>query len=292
MLDRMTQLDARAPIATATERQPTAVRIDASGLSHTGKVRAANEDHFAIMTLAKSVQLRATNLMDTTVLDRLQRPEVHILIVADGVGGAAGGKIASGLAVSSVVEYLAEAVGCVQDFDVDREQAFLDRLTASVERGHDRLKEMFQTQGGPATTLTMVTLVWPRAYIVHVGDSRGYHLRGGTLRQFTRDQTMGDYLVDIGAVTEHHAEKAGLYNVLSSAVGGELVPSVGVVDLAPGDVLLLCTDGLTKHVADDRIAAMLSVGDAESASAALVEAALEGGGTDNVTAVVARALQR
>jgi PPM family protein phosphatase len=292
MLDRMTQLDAAAPIATATERQPTAVRIDASGLSHTGKVRAANEDHFAIMTLAKSVQLRATNLMDTTVLDRLQRPEVHILIVADGVGGAAGGKIASGLAVSSVVEYLAEAVGCVQDFDVDQEQAFLDRLTASVERGHDRLKEMFQTQGGPATTLTMVTLVWPRAYIVHVGDSRGYYLRGGTLRQFTRDQTMGDYLVDIGAVTERHAEKAGLYNVLSSAVGGELVPSVGVVDLAPGDLLLLCTDGLTKHVSDDRIAAMLSAGDADVASTALVEAALEGGGTDNVTVVVARALQR
>ena len=65
---------------------------------------------------------------------------------------------------------------------------------------------------------------------------------------------MGDYLVDIGAVTEQHAQKAGLYNVLSSAVGGDLVPSVGVVDLAEGDALLLCTDGLTKHVSDDRIA--------------------------------------
>ena len=134
----------------------------------------------------------------------------------------------------AVVEYLAEAVGCVQDFDVDREQTFLDHLSRAVERGHDRLKEMFQAQGGPATTLTMVTLVWPRAYVVHVGDSRGYFLRNGALKQFTRDQTMGDYLVDIGAVTEQHAEKAGLYNVLSSAVGGDLVPSVGVVDLAAG----------------------------------------------------------
>ena len=208
-----------------TETLPRLTRVDAFGLSHEGKVRPANEDHFAIMGLQKSVQLRSTNLQDTTILDRLRRPEVSILVVADGVGGASGGKLASSIAVSSVVEYLAEAVGCVQDFDVDREQLFLDHLSRGVERGHERLKEMFRTQGGPATTLTMVTLVWPRAYVIHVGDSRGYYLRHGNLRQFTRDQTMGDYLVDIGAVTEQHAQKAGLYNVLSSAVGGDLVPT-------------------------------------------------------------------
>jgi protein phosphatase len=272
-----------------TETLPRVTRIDAFGLSHTGKVRSANEDHFAIMTLQKSVQLRATNLQDTTLLDRLRKPEVHILIVADGVGGAVGGKIASGVAVRAIVEYLAEAVGCVQDFDVDREQIFLEHLSSAVERGHDRLKEMFGTQGGPATTLTMVTLIWPRAYVVHVGDSRGYFLRNGRLKQFTRDQTMGDYMVDIGAVTEHHAPKAGLYNVLSSAVGGDLVPNVGVVDLVEGDVLLLCTDGLTKHVSDERIAETLSSQPPESAVQSLIDAALDGGGTDNVTVVVAKA---
>jgi protein phosphatase len=187
------------------------------------------------------------------------------------------------------VEYLAEAVGCVQDFDVDREQAFLDHLSGAVERGHNRLKEMFQTQGGPATTVTMVTVVWPRAYVVHVGDSRGYYLRNGALKQFTRDQTMGDYLVDIGAVTEQHAQKAGLYNVLSSAVGADFVPSVGVVDLAEGDIVLLCTDGLTKHVTDERIKQILSDDDTEKATQALLDAALDGGGTDNVTVVVAKA---
>jgi len=263
-------------------------RLDAFGLSHPGKVRPANEDHFAILTLQKSVQLRGTNLQDTSILDRVRRPEVHLLVVADGVGGAAGGKIASGVAVRAVVEYLAEAVGCVQDFDVDREQAFLDHLSRAVERGHERLKEMFQTQGGPATTLTMVTLLWPRAYVVHVGDSRGYYLRNGTLKQFTRDQTMGDYLVDIGAVTEQHAQKAGLYNVLSSAVGGDLVPSVGIVDLADGDVLLLCTDGLTKHVPDERIVELLASGSAEAVAQTLIDAALEGGGSDNVTVIVAK----
>jgi protein phosphatase len=240
------------------------------------------------MVLHRSIQLRSTNLQDTTILDRLRRPEVNILVVADGVGGAIGGKLASGVAVRSVVEYLAEAVGCVQDFDVDREQTFLDHLSRAVERGHDRLKAMFQAQGGPATTLTMVTVVWPRAYVVHVGDSRGYYLRNGTLKQFTRDQTMGDYLVDIGAVTEQHAQKAGLYNVLSSAVGGDLVPSVGVVDLTEGDTLLLCSDGLTKHVPDERIAQLLGTNDPETAAQSLIDAALEGGGSDNVTVVVAR----
>jgi protein phosphatase len=271
-----------------TETLPRLTRVDTAGRSHTGKVRPANEDHFAIMTLQRSVQLRSTNLQDVTVLDRLRRPEIQILVVADGVGGAVGGKIASSVAVRAVVEYLAEAVGCVQDLDVDREQTFLDHLSRAVERGHERLKEMFQTQGGPATTLTMVTLIWPRAYVIHVGDSRGYFLRGTKLKQFTRDQTMGDYLVDIGAVTEQHAEKAGLYNVLSSAVGGDLVPSVGLVDLEEGDTLLLCTDGLTKHVSDERIVELLSSGTAESSAQTLIDAALEGGGSDNVTVVVAK----
>ena len=271
-----------------TETLPRLTRVDAAGASHAGKVRPANEDHFAIMSMQRSIQLRSTNLQDVTVLDRLRRPEIQILVVADGVGGAVGGKIASGVAVRAVVEYLAEAVGCVQDLDVDREQTFLDHLSRAVERGHVRLKEMFQTQGGPATTLTMVTLIWPRAYVVHVGDSRGYFLRNGKLKQFTRDQTMGDYLVDIGAVTEQHAQKAGLYNVLSSAVGGDLVPSVGLVDLEEGDSLLLCTDGLTKHVPDERIVELLSSGTADVAAQALIDAALEGGGSDNVTVVVAK----
>src|SRR4029453_12450095 len=104
-----------------TATLPRVARIEAHGLSHIGRVRTANEDHFAIMTLQKSVQLRATNLQDTTILDRLRKPEVQLLVVADGVGGAVGGKVASGVAVQSVLEYLAQAVVCVQDFDVTRE---------------------------------------------------------------------------------------------------------------------------------------------------------------------------
>jgi len=273
-----------------TESPSRTIRVEAAGLSHVGKIRATNEDHFAIMTIQKSVRLRATNLQDTTILNGLGGPEVHIFVVADGAGGKARGELASGVAVRSVVEYLAEAVNCVQDFDFDRETAFLDILYTAVLRGHERLKKMFPTPGGAATTLTMVTLVWPRAYVVHAGDSRGYFLRSSVLKQFTRDQTWGDDLVDRGAVTEQEAQKAGWYNVLSSEVGGSLSPNVGVIDLAEGDTLLLCTDGLTKHVPDDRIAALLVAGSAESAAQSLIDAALEAGGRDNVTAVVARAI--
>jgi len=273
-----------------TELLSGTIQIDAAGLSHAGKVRPTNEDHFAIMTIQKSVRLQASNLQDTAILDGMCGPEVFIFVVADGIGGTADGKIASGVAVRSVIEYLAEAVNCVRDFDFEREQTFLDILSTAVWRGHERLKEQYPERGGAATTLTMVTLVWPRVYVVHAGDSRGYYLRNGVLRQFTRDQTMGDDLVDRGAVTEQQARKAGWYNVLSSEVGGSLVPTVGVVDLADGDTLLLCTDGLSKYVPEDRIAALLAAGSAESAAQSLIDAALKAGGWDNVTAVVARAI--
>jgi serine/threonine protein phosphatase PrpC len=272
-----------------TESPSCLIQIEAAGLSHAGNVRPTNEDHFAIMTIQKSVRLRATNLQDTAVLEGMCGPEVHIFVVADGIGGTAEGKLASEVAVRSVIEYLAEAVNCVQVFDFEREQTFLDTLSTAVWRGHERLKEMFPARGGAATTLTMVTLVWPRAYVVHAGDSRGYFMRNGVLRQFTRDQTMGDDLVDRGAVTEQQARKAGWYNVLSSEVGGSLAPSVGVIDLDEGDTLLLCTDGLSKYVPEERIARFLAGGSAESAAQSLIDAALKAGGWDNVTAVVARA---
>jgi protein phosphatase len=178
---------------------------------------------------------------------------------------------------------------------VDREQEFLDRLEAAVQQAHEGiLRELGSGGHGPATTLTMVMLVTPRAYVVHVGDSRAYYLHAGRLRQITRDQTTGQYMVDLGAWTEAQAARAGAAANLTSSVGGsELVPSVGLVDLEPGDVLLLCTDGLTKHVPDDRIAAVLGeagsgAGSAEAACRQLVAEALDGGGSDNVTVIVAR----
>lgn len=284
---------ADADTRPATEMRPPAAsappRVDCHGASHVGKVRSKNEDHFAILALEHVTRLVQTSLQNASILDRLARPVAHVFIAADGVGGQGGGEEASRLAVSTMVEYLAEVASCYQGTDAALEQEFLDQLTERVQQAHRRLVEDHGSGRGPATTLTMVTLVWPRAYVVHVGDSRGYVLRGGRLRQFTSDQTMGDLLVDIGQVSEEQAAERGLYNVLSSAVGSDVAPVVGVVDLAPDDVLLLCTDGLTKHVSDARITELLAAApDATSACRALIDDALERGGTDNVTVIVAR----
>jgi protein phosphatase len=136
----------------------------------------------------------------------------------------------------------------------------------------------------------MATLVWPRVYLVHVGDSRAFYLHKGRLRQLTRDQTTGEYMVDAGVWTQDQANKAPMGGTLVSALGGdEMTVAVGLVDLQPGDVLLLCTDGLTRHVNDARIAEILGrAPDAETACRELVADALAGGGHDNVTVIVAR----
>lgn len=268
-----------------------AVPIDSFGLTDIGKVREINEDQFVIATLRKSVRLRHTSLTDTSLMARLAGVESTLFVIADGVGGRPGGELASTSAVSALLEYVDEAVVAYHSLDVDSEHDFLARLEGSVQRAHQRILEEYASAGkGPATTLTMVTLTWPRAYLVHVGDSRAYYLRKGTLRQLTRDQTTGEYMVDVGAWTEEQAARAKVGANLTSALGGqEMTPVVGLIDLEPGDVLLLCTDGLTKHVADPQIAAVLSgTGSAEAMCHELVRTALEFGGSDNVTVIVAK----
>lgn len=271
---------------------PVEVSIDACGLTDVGKVRSLNEDQFLIASLRKSVRIRHTSLDDPGLVKRLAGVEAHLFVIADGVGGRPGGELASTSAVTSLLEYVDEAVATYQSFGADQEHDFLARLEGSVERAHQRILDEHGAEGkGPATTLTMVTLTWPRAYLVHVGDSRAYYLRGGKLKQLTRDQTTGEYMVDVGAWTEEQAARAKVGANLISAVGGsEMTPTVGLIDLEPGDVLLLCTDGLTKHVADEQIRTVLQGdGSAEAMCRTLVTAALEAGGSDNVTVVVARA---
>ena len=267
-----------------------AVRVDAFGLTDPGKVRPANEDHFAIAMLRKAVELRQCSITASQVTERYSSPEAMVFVVADGVGGQPGGAFASETAITTLVEYLSQAAGCYHNLDVTREHEFLAQLENSVQSAHQRLGGAEGKSHGPATTLTMATLVWPRAYIVHVGDSRAFYLRRDRLRQLTRDQSMGEFMVESGAWTEEQARRARTSGVLVSALGAaEMTPAVGLVDLAPGDTLLLCTDGLTKHVSDETIADVLGKAEsAEAASRALVDAALADGGTDNVTAVVAR----
>lgn len=277
----------------------TSVRVDARGQTDIGLRRKVNEDHFVIMTLLKAAEVRQTSLPEPGIFQGLRGPQGWLFIVADGVGGQPGGDLASQTAVTALVKYLSEAAGCFNNIDTDKEHEFLEQLEAAVHDAHRRISEEHGVGAvargrnavpGPATTLTMVMLVWPRAYVVHVGDSRAFFLRKARLRQLTRDQTTGEHMVASGVWTEEQARKAPIGGTLTSALGAEeMTPSVGLVDLQPGDTLLLCTDGLTRHVPDEQIAELLGhADDAESACRDLVEAALAGGGHDNVTVVAAR----
>ncbi len=263
--------------------------LDVFGLTDIGKKRAENEDHFAVALMRKSLELQHTNLESQESFDRFGQSTARLLMVADGVGGSFAGGLASSSAVEALTEYLGQTAGCYYKFDVDTEHEFLDQLEGAVQKAHERVQSHTPKGRGPATTLTMVTLVWPRGYVIHVGDSRGYHLRGGRLRQFTQDQTMGELLIEEGVMTEEQVRESGMHNVLSSALGADYIPSIGLLDFRFNDVLLLCTDGLTKHVSDEEITAILGREDsAESACRTLVDAALDAGGTDNVTVVVCR----
>ena len=259
--------------------------IDAFGASDVGRVRPVNEDGFIVAALEKRLEVRATSLEDAAILAPLRRSTAHLLMVADGVARSRAGRVASGTAVESLATHLSETVGFYYSFAVEEEEAFLEQLERAARQADARVREK-----GGSTTMTLVLLLWPRAYIVHAGDSRGYYLRRGRLRQFTRDQSMADLLVDQGVLSEEQARKAGYHKVLGSALGSELVLSIGLLDLEPGDTLLLCTDGLTRHVPDPDIARLLGEGgDARSACGELIAAALAAGGQDNVTVIVARA---
>ena len=280
------------PLGTTTDDQRR--RLESFGLSHVGMVREGNEDHFVIASLQRSLEVRQTNLEDRKVLDPLCGPKAYLYAVADGVGGLDGGRLASSLTIQTIVEYMSETVGSYHAVAAGQEHAFLDPLNKAVQRAHEKLRSTFGiSQGGPSTTLTIALVVWPQAFIVHVGDSRAYHLRGSTLKRLTRDQTMGAFLMDEYKMTEKQVEQQGFNNVLSSAVGAQdMTPAVSAMTLEQGDSLVLCTDGLTKHVTERQIADVLvDASNAEGACRELVDRALAAGGRDNVTVVVASALK-
>jgi protein phosphatase len=268
------------------------VAVDAFGITDRGLVREGNEDHFLIARVSKAIEIRQTSMPTDRVDQELGGAVGHVLAVADGVGGGPEGELASERTLATVLAYIGKATSCFQGLSTSAEHELLELLEGAVRDTHAGLLAEYGgvTSRLPATTLTLVLLVWPRAYHVQVGDSRAYVRRGGRMQRLTRDQTLGDFMVSVGAWTEEQARMASTAETLASAIGGsELTPVVGLIDLSPGDSLLLCTDGLTKHVSDERIASALSrTESAEVTSRALLSDALAGGGTDNVTIVVVR----
>ncbi len=273
--------------------RPTREQYDFHGVSHQGMVRTENQDCFLIASLHKAMQVHLTSLPEDALGELISPSRGFVFLVADGVGGVPGGKDASHTALNAIMDYVLRAMDLYVQLDEDLEPEFLAELQRSVERSHEVVRktgEADEERLGMATTLTMVCVRWPRGYLVHVGDSRCYMLRDGELRLLTKDQTMAQAMVDAGALSPDQAERSGLKHVLYSAVGATRAdPYTLTTDVRFGDVMLLCTDGVTKHVSDEEIReALLRNESAEETCNGLLRLALERGGSDNTTMIVGR----
>lgn len=273
--------------------RPTEDAIDVAGLSHVGRVRAENQDHFLIASLHRLVRVRQSSLPAEALKDVVSDSRGFLCVVADGVGGSSDGARASGTALRALTEYAANAMRVIHAGTYATEEALLAELRQAVLKSHATVRAEAVAAGerrGMATTLTLVAVVWPRAFLVQVGDSRCYRLRDGRLEQVSRDQTMAQAMVDAGLLKPDAAERSHLRNVLASAIGGEeATPETFATDVRYDDVMLLCSDGLVKHVPDTEIAEVLrTMRSSAEAARTLVDLALERGGSDNVTVVVGR----
>ena len=283
-----------APAAAIADRRPADDELDAFGISHQGKVRSRNEDHFLLATLHKVMRVRATSLPMPETLESPSGRLALLGMVADGVGGGRGGEEASRAAVQTIADYVTNMTQCIYTADPTAADAFIRVLQDAAQRTHETVVARSRENtslAGMATTLTLCIGVWPLLYVLHVGDSRCYQLYDGTLHQVTKDQTLAQELVDSGVLKAEEAARTRLAHVLSSAIGGTTSPVVSYRRIHPGSITLLCSDGLTKHVSDARIEERLKqMTSAEQVCQALVQDALDGGGTDNITVVVARAV--
>ena len=243
----------------------------AGGSSDPGQVREENQDVFAL------------------------REELGLAVLADGMGGTRAGGVAAEIAVDAALEHLA-SVRKNQTLDADS-------LSAAIKQANSRVIGMsnaISSYRGMGTTLVTTALIdESRGFIAHVGDSRAYRFREGELEQITRDHSLVQDWVDTGVISAAEARNAPNRNVITRAIGADrtVEPDVTEIEVVTGDLLLMCSDGLTGMLTDDQIAFTLQSA-AQAAEAAdedltktasdLVDAANRAGGTDNITVVLVR----
>jgi protein phosphatase len=278
-------------------RKPREDEIDAYGVTHAGNVRKDNQDHFLLCSLRRQLVVRLSSIPEADGLMAETERLASLAMVADGVGGAARGETASRIALQAVTRYVTRVMRCYYGSATEDEEDLTEQLQEGARQCHAELlrrgEQDFDVRG-MATTLTLYLGVWPRGYLLQVGDSRCYLLRNGELTQITRDQTMAQEMVDLGVMKAEEAAATRLAHTLTSSIGGsETHPKVTRFDMNWGHVLLLCSDGLTRHVSDGRIRDVLrSMTSARQACETLLKEALDGGGSDNITVVVGRAVKK
>jgi protein phosphatase len=253
------------------------------GRTDVGQIREHNEDNFLIADLTR----KSRSLMEA---DREQAvgPGGTVFAVCDGMGGAAAGEVASKLAIDIIYEKMLAGGPPGSRDDLAR------RLVATVEEAGLRIfseARADRTRRGMGTTSTVAALLDSRLFVAQVGDSRAYLLRGQTLVQITRDQSLVNQLIEAGQLTEEEAETFEHNNIILQALGTAETVQVDLTfaDLKQGDVLVMCSDGLSGMIrADDIRGVLLGVPDPLEACKVLTDKANQAGGHDNITVIVVR----
>ena len=273
--------------------RPTDTELDMFGLTHIGRVRKENQDHFMLCTVHPQVVVHGTSLPDPESLPLRGERIATYMLVADGVGSGSGGGEASRLALATITQYVASSMRSYHSAGAASDAEFYQALTDAALEAHAAVlkKQALDPDAKMATTLTLAVAVFPWMYVTQVGDSRCYLYRDGTLTQITRDQTIAQGLADQGLLPADRISSSPFSHVLTSAIGSdEAMPVVSRVEIPRGCVILLASDGLTKHVSDAEITAQIQrMESSEQLCRTLLDLTLERGGSDNITLIAARA---
>jgi serine/threonine protein phosphatase PrpC len=267
-------------------KEPT-VTVSVFAKTDLGRTRDHNEDTYLVADLTT----RQASLQPE-VREHVLGPRGSLFMVADGMGGAAAGEIASQMAAETVFEHLV-ATWC-EDHDATPQQ-FAMRLKEAVEQANGRINDYARQHPelrGMGTTTTAVGVLHDRVYLTQVGDSRAYLVRNGQAIQLTKDQSLMQRLVDAGELTEEEAERSERKNIILQALGPDARVRVDLThqEVRRGDAIVLCSDGLSGQVRREEIAAAVGDGNKELSAACseLIALANDRGGPDNITVVVAR----
>lgn len=292
VMSQQTELDlADAPPLTPKLSHPFSVR--AFGLTDSGRVRPINEDHFVIVELARTMCVHQTSIPQAAT--QYSRHRGHIFLVADGMGGHEAGEVASALTVVSIEGFLLNTLKRFFNLKAAEEQNVLQEFQSALLQADARIFEEADQHPeliGMGTTLTMAFAVNWKLFVAHAGDSRCYLFSKGELHQLTRDHTAVAEMVRLGALSPQAAARHPYRHAVTNVLGGRepgVQAELHKLDLEPDDVLLLCSDGLTEMVGDDRIAAILQdEQEPQSICERLVAEANEQGGNDNITVIASR----
>jgi PPM family protein phosphatase len=272
----------------------TKLRVEIGAVTHAGKVRPRNEDHFLVSQVSRKQEVLCTNIPD----HHLPEPvgdDAYTMIIADGMGGMAAGEVASRTAITTGLKLIQKSPKW--GFKINKREArelfervngYMQEIDLELTKRSEEDRNLF----GMGTTLTAAYSIGVDLFIIHLGDSRAYLYRDGDLIRLTKDHTVAQAMADAGYIApeeiRHHQKRNVLTNFLGGH-GGQVKADVRWLRLRDNDRLLLCSDGLTDMVDDESIARIMGAHEPPGdAAQSLLDQALDNGGRDNVTVIVAR----